>query len=88
MAEKEYKRVNDEKIDELVYLVKEIHQRQTEITIPKIKEIEETLYGTDKKSGLCKQVSVMESALVSSRWFVGLVMSLVGLFFVFMEFIF
>jgi len=82
-----YKRESDARLDEMMLLIREIHQRQNERTIPAIEKMESTLYGNGKK-GLCEIVSEMKTSVFIVKWFVGLAVSLIGLFFIFLEFIF
>jgi len=71
-----YKRANDEKIEELIKLlydslqreaerdkkINEIHQRQTEQTIPMIEKLDKRIFGNGKK-GLCDEVNEIKSAI-------------------------
>lgn len=47
------RRQDDHRIDELIILVKEIHQRQNEVTLPTLNEIKETLYA---RGGICETI--------------------------------
>lgn len=69
------RRMNDKKLEEIAFLVREIHQRQTERTIPAITKIEHTLYGNSKK-GLCDFVVDLEAKLNSAKYFVGITLTI------------
>jgi hypothetical protein len=52
------KRQDDERINRVVQLVTELHQRQIEVTIPKLMRIEKEIYGNGKP-GLLKEYACM-----------------------------
>ena len=85
-ADENHKRSSDSKIDEIVSLVKEIHQRQVERTIPAIEKIENTLYGNGK-IGICEEVANIKTSLSMWKGFMLVGATLISLLFVFMEFI-
>jgi len=93
-------RASDQVILAMYDTVAEMNQKITEIhyAVPRIKDLEKTLYGDDKKSGLCGQVITLESnfnnslrlnkiVINSIGWVLGLFISIAGLFIVFIEFI-
>jgi len=71
-----YKRANDEKIEELIKLlydsqqreaerdkkINEMHQRQNERTIPMIEKLDKRIFGNGK-IGLCDEVNEIKSAV-------------------------
>jgi ribosomal protein L19 len=83
----EERRASDEKLNELISLVKEIHQRQIERTIPAVESLEKVIYGNGKP-GLCDRVSVIETSLTSVKWFGGVVIALLSSGLLILEFIF
>jgi hypothetical protein len=82
----DYKRNSDSKIDELISLVKEIHQRQIERTIPAVERIENDLY--DKEVGLCVQVTRLRNTVGLWKSMIAATLSLIALGIAFVEFIF
>jgi len=82
----DYKRNSDAKIDQLIILVKEIHQRQIERTIPAIEQMEKDLY--DKNDGLCVQVGKLKNTVGLWKSMIAVTLSLIAIAIAFVEFIF
>jgi hypothetical protein len=72
------RRIGDDKIEEIIHLVREIHQRQTEKTIPAIVKIEHTLYG-NSKIGLCDYVVGLDSKLTATKYFFGIILIIIAI---------
>jgi hypothetical protein len=83
----EERRANDEKLNELIVLVKEIHQRQIERTIPAVEKMEKVIYGNGKP-GLCDRVGIIETSLNNVKWVGGAVLAILSSGLLILEFIF
>lgn len=69
---------DEEKLDELLRMVTEVHQRQTERTIPAIERIEHTIYGNGKV-GLCQEVNNIKTTVTVLRWVGGAVATVLAI---------
>lgn len=94
----EQRRKSDDKIDEMFIMVREIHQRQEERTIPAIEKLEKVVFGNGKK-GLCDELSDLKSDVLSHKTetritinmlkgFVGIFATVMSLGIVLLEFVF
>lgn len=72
------RRIEDERINHIESLIKEIHQRQQEITIPSIQRIEHTVFGNGKP-GLCTRMTIMETMVKVMTWVVGTTIPLLAI---------
>jgi hypothetical protein len=80
-------RRDDERINTIESLVKEIHQRQIEITLPMIEEMKNTVYGNGKP-GLCDAVSRMDTKINMTAWIFGIAISCLGVLVAILEYLY
>lgn len=87
------RRSSDGKLDEIYAIVletaaktREVHQRQIEITIPNIRELNVIVKGNGKP-GLCDRMTVMETGFLIMKWVIGVSIPFLMLLIAFLQYI-
>jgi hypothetical protein len=80
-------RKDDERIEMIEKLVREIHQRQVEFTLPALADVKKTIYGNGKP-GLCEIVTKLDTKINTTSWAFSIAISALAVIIAIAEFLF